>query len=65
MKNTGAFWTVLDHNFLSQTEFPTEINDSMANRSKNWMSKSFIQTLSCWYHKQKMVCVFTLIGERL
>lgn len=35
MKNTGAFWTVLDHNFLSQTEFPNEINYSMANRSEN------------------------------
>lgn len=56
MKNTDAFWTVLDHNFLSQTEFPNEINYSMVNRSENWMSKSFIQAHSCWYHKHKIVC---------
>lgn len=33
MKNTGAFWTVLDHNFLSQTECLKQINDSTVNQS--------------------------------
>lgn len=34
MKNTGAVWIVLDHNFLSQTEFPNEIKYSMAKEVK-------------------------------